>query len=155
MASNDFLETCLVFFDKIGIQTKSVNEVRDCVVPGVSIHAGILHISASDLLYPGDILHEAGHIAVVPSAERQHLNNLSIGARKDAAAEEMMAIAWSYAAALHLNFDPKAVFHDEGYKGGGSWIADAYQTGGTIGVPMLEWVGMTDEFPTMNTWVRD
>ena len=33
------------------------------------------------------------------------------------AGEEMGAIAWSYAAALHIGLDPRVVFHEDGYKG--------------------------------------
>lgn len=152
--SSNTLAMCLEFFSRIGIQAECVPEVTDFVVPGVSIQAGVLQISEAELLYPGDLLHEAAHIAVVPLADRGSLNNRSIGDRDQAAAEEMMAIAWSYAAALHLNLDPKIVFHDDGYKGGGSWIADTFETGGNIGVPTLEWVGMTDNFPKMSRWVR-
>jgi hypothetical protein len=32
--------------------------------------------------------------------------------------EEMAAIAWSYAACVHLGLEPTVVFHSDGYKGG-------------------------------------
>lgn len=95
--------------------------------------------------YPGDILHEAGHIAVVPPAERHLLNADTIATREQREAEEMMAIAWSYAACVHLDIDAGFVFHDNGYKGGGSSIAESFKQGHYFGVPMLQWVGMTLE----------
>ncbi|MGB6230864.1 MAG: hypothetical protein WBF53_12165 [Litorimonas sp.] len=154
MHQSGFLETCLGFFDEIALETARVDSVTDCVVPGLSVQDGVLQICEAGLMYPGDILHEAGHIAVVPASERATLCNRSIEDREQSAAEEMMAIAWSYAAATHLELDLETVFHDNGYKGGGRWILDAFNRGGEIGVPMLRWVGMTEEFPEMLQWMR-
>ncbi|MEP3654225.1 MAG: hypothetical protein ABJO36_04950 [Litorimonas sp.] len=154
MTNSDILESCLIFFDEIGLATEHVEDISDCVVPGLSIKDGVLQICEDSLLYPGDLLHEAGHIAVVPKCDRATLNNETIGEREYSEAEEMMAIAWSYAAALHLKLDPTTVFHDDGYKGGGSWIAEAFASGGNIGVPTLMWAGMTDQFPKMTHWMR-
>jgi hypothetical protein len=82
----------------------------------------------------------------------------------DDPAEEMMAIAWSYAAALHLGIDPALLFHHE-YKGGGPNILAAFTEHGGFGVPMLQFVGMTrdakraraeggEPFPHMRRWLR-
>lgn len=76
----------------------------------------------------------------------------------------MMAIAWSYAACIHLKIDPYFVFHEEGYKNGGNHIADSFNNKQYFGVPMLQWKGMTvDEknadalgvksYPYMLNWV--
>lgn len=46
-------------------------------------------------------------------------------------------MAWSYAAALHLNIDPKIVFHEGEYKGSESLIS-IFASGGSLGVPLLE-----------------
>jgi hypothetical protein len=56
---------------------------------------------------------------------------------------EMMAIAWSYAACIHLNIDPHIVFHEQGYKGGGKDIVRSFREGGNMGVPLLQWQGMS------------
>jgi hypothetical protein len=77
----------------------------------------------------------------------------------------MMAIAWSYAAAVHMGLDPAVVFHDDGYQGGGSSIVENFSQGHFFGVPMLQWLGMTVEpaqsssrglapFPHMLQWLR-
>jgi hypothetical protein len=103
---------------------------------------------------------------VVPSAERSSLNDETIILREQRDAEEMMVIAWSYAACVHLGIDAGFVFHDEGYKGGGSYIADSFNNGNYFGVPMLQWVGMTQEkkneaepdkpvYPALLKWLRD
>jgi len=76
-----------------------------------------------------------------------------------------MAIAWSYAAALHLGIDPALLFHDE-YKGGGPAILEAFTGGSGFGVPMLQWVGLTHDaararaeggepYPHMRRWLRE
>ncbi len=81
-------------------------------------------------------------------------------------AEEMMAIAWSYAAAVHLRIDPAIVFHAAGYRGGGANLRDAFSRGGGVGVPMLQFYGMTFDrkraaeegvpaYPCMRYWLRE
>ena len=137
----------------------------ECFLPGISIVNGEIEVDMEKLKYPGDILHEAGHIAVVPSTERSTLNEHSIAGREQREAEEMMAIAWSYAVCVHLNIDLAFVFHDNGYKGGGSNIAENFKQGNYFAVPMLQWVGMTNEkkneaepgkpvYPAMLQWLR-
>jgi hypothetical protein len=135
-------------------------------LPGISIEKGELIIDEEKLLYPGDILHEAGHIAVVPIIDRNSLDEHSIEKREHREAEEMMTIAWSYAVCVHLDIDAGFVFHDEGYKNGGSHIAENFKQGHYFGVPMLQWTGMAKErkneeqpdlpvYPKMIKWLRD
>jgi hypothetical protein len=71
-----------------------------------SSEQGGLIYDPGKLRYPGDLLHEAGHLAVM-SPERRLRAQPYVGKY---AAEEMMAIAWSYAAAVHLGLDPSIVF---------------------------------------------
>lgn len=154
------------FLQSIGIPVHFMPLPDDSFLPGISITNGEILVDMEKLKYPGDILHEAGHIAVVPRAERHLLNAESIAAREQREAEEMMAIAWSYAASVHLGIDASFVFHDSGYKNGGSNIAESFRQGHYFGVPMLQWVGMTHErpdvsepdrvvYPAMNKWMRD
>ncbi len=56
---------------------------------------------------------------------------------------EMMAIAWSYAAAVRLDVDPATVFHSGGYRGWAGSIIDNFSAGRYFGVPMLQWIGLT------------
>ena len=159
------LEPILRFLAEIGIAVEYAELIRDTVLPGIDIQLGRLVIDSSKLEHPGDLLHEAGHIAVVPTAERSTLSSVNIGARKDQAAEEMMAIAWSYAAALHVGIHPYVVFHEHGYHGGGKEIADNFIDGRYFGVPMLEYAGMSGReelnnkfhslFPKMSRWTRE
>jgi hypothetical protein len=114
-------------------------------VPGVCIHHGGLLIDTDSLKYPGDILHEAGHLAVVSAENRKKMDGILTNDHNEAPAEEMTAIAWSYAAAVYLNIDPKIVFHEFGYNGGGGYIADNFAMKNYFGVPMLQWLGFTKD----------
>ncbi len=158
------LDKSVAFLQQIGL-TAQYGELaqQDCFLPGCSIANGEIIVDKHLLLYPGDILHEAGHLAVVPAAERCTLHSDQIANRTDAPAEEMMALAWSYAACVFLSIDPHFVFHDNGYKGGGNNLVENFQAGRYIGVPVLEWLGMTTTdansgipvYPAMIKWLRD
>lgn len=162
----DLLERVVIFIRSIGIPVAYRSLDEDTFLPGILIDKGNIFIDRQRLKYPGDLLHEAGHIACVPTAERAGLTATAIGMREHHAAEEMMAIAWSFAACKYLTIDPYFVFHEEGYKGGGKEIADQFEMGNYFGVPMLQWAGMTAEphqaekldrpaYPLMAKWLRD
>jgi hypothetical protein len=131
-------------------------------VPGIAIDHGTLLIDKPKLLYPGDLLHEAGHLAIMTPERRMGIQ----GDAGKKAAEEMMAIAWSYAAAVHLGLPANVVFHEGGYKGGSASLIENFTTGHYIGVPMLQWIGLTadekrakelgvEPYPAMIKWVLD
>lgn len=160
---NANFEKAISFIKRIGIEIefKLINP-STCFLPGLLIEQGKIIIDQSKLEFQGDVLHEAGHIAVVPASERDTLDGSTIGRRKDAAAEEMMAIAWSYAACAHLNINPEFVFHSNGYKGGSSSLIENFGAGRYVGVSVLQWLGMTAPlgydngvYPNMIKWMRD
>ena len=79
---------------------------------------------------------------------------------------EMGAMAWSYAAAIHLGISPSVVFHDAGYRGEARTLVENFGAGRYLGVPMLEWLGLTatgknakalgvQSYPKMLRWLRD
>ncbi|AGA89205.1 hypothetical protein Thimo_0335 [Thioflavicoccus mobilis 8321] len=157
---SSFLNRARVFLKSIGIDMEPATLERKTFLPGVRIEGTMLHVDESRLEYPGDILHEAGHIAVAPPSRRGRLKDQV----SNDPAEEMMAIAWSWAALKHLQADPRIVFHDA-FKGGSDNLIDAFSNGGGCGVPVLQWLGMTAEgpraeelgvspFPHMIEWVR-
>lgn len=165
-ASPDLLKHVTDFLMEIGVPVEFRDLEGYCFLPGIQIANGILLIDIDRLQFPGDIIHEAGHIAVVPPAERATLNEISICERPMREAEEMMVIAWSYAVCVHLNIDPSFVFHDQGYHSGGSHLADQFKEGRYFGVPMLQWTGMALEkrepqnphlpvYPAMINWMRE
>lgn len=152
----------LSFLDRIGVVYRLSKIDCHTFLPGLKLSEGTLIIDLEQLLYPGDILHEAGHLACMPPEIRQGMSD-DLENSDLHQGGEMMAIAWSYAACIHLELDPAFVFHEEGYKSGGKNIIENFQQGGNIGVPLLQWCGMTFDknqaekhqtkpFPHMQAW---
>jgi hypothetical protein len=148
------------FIRGIGLGVEPATLGGESLLPGVTVKAGSLLVDQATLLHRGDLLHEAGHLAVCEPARRATLEDVG-----DDPAEEMAAIAWSYAAARHLEIDPTMVFHSEGYRGGAQVLLTAFESGATVGQPMLEWFGMTlspkaaaeqglEPYPHMLRWLR-
>ncbi len=149
----------LDFVIQVGLTIRERPLPETTFVPGIFIEQGALVIDRSRLAHPGDILHEAGHIAVTPSEDRALLHdNLNSGP-----ADEMAAIAWSFAACVELGLGAEVVFHAHGYQGGGPSLAENFREGRYLGVPLLQWYGMTREradgsgapvYPRMSRWLR-
>ena len=132
-------------------------ELPDSFLPGLTIERGGLVIDESRLEYPGDLLHEAGHIAVAPPEARPLMSgSLDDVPGLDTATLEWAAIPWSYAAALAIGIDPAIVFHEGGYHGHSAGLLSNFQLGVPIGLHLLVDAGMTsgDEFPKMLRWLR-
>jgi hypothetical protein len=149
--SNDGLAGRIAgFLAGIGIPV-TMEPAGDGLLPGLAVRGGGIVADPGRLLYPGDLLHEAGHIAVTDPALRPALCDVS-----DDPGEEMAAIAWSWAAAAELGLDPEVLFHADGYRGGSAAIIDGFSTGRWFGVPLLACWGMTEEaiFPRMIRWLR-
>jgi len=151
----------VAFLRSIGIAVNRAAVGDDTILPGIALVQGSIHIDETRLLYPGDILHEAGHLAVTPAASRPACNgNLAVGG-----GEEMGAIAWSYAAALHLGIDPAIVFHPNGYRSGSDSLLENFGAGRYLAVPLLQWMGLAFDdtraaemgckpYPHMIRWLR-
>lgn len=164
-AEQVLFDKCIRFLNSIGIPTQFRAIAPDSFLPGYLIENGMIIIDRQLLQHPGDILHEAGHIAVVPAADRPHLTEQSIPQRKNREAEELMAIAWSYAACMYLLIDPAFVFHEEGYRGGSSYITETCGNNTYFGLSMLQGIGLTADneqtqrvhipyYPHMIKWLR-
>lgn len=149
----------VAFLEGIGIAV-APGAVEAGFLPGIAIRDGGLIVDAGRGFHPGDLLHEAGHIAVMAPENRPALSEVA-----DEPADEMAAIAWSYAAALAIGIDPRILFHGEGYRGGGAALAAAFEGGATPGAPMLQLYGMSAEphmaerlglapYPAMRHWLR-
>jgi hypothetical protein len=165
---NHVLATITRFLHSIGIPIKEVTLHEDTFLPGILIRDGALLVDRAKLLYPGDLLHEAGHVAVMTREERQMTsgNMATNKSQNEAGGDELMAIAWSYAALVHLKLKPDVVFHPDGYKGASQWYIDLFENGNYMALPMLQWIGLCyDEkqaaihnakpFPHMQKWLRD
>jgi len=110
----------------------------DTFLPGVTLMPSGLIVDPERLLYPGDLLHEAGHLATMLPAQRASAGS---NAGSDMGGE-IAAQTWSYAAAIHLRLPPEIVFHSNGYKGAAASLIRIYRDG-TAGVPLLQWMGLT------------
>jgi len=148
----DATDRIIGFLDAIGLPCRRGTIPDATVVPGIFIENGGLVYDADKLAHPGDLLHEAGHLAVM-APERRARSRPDVGKY---AAEEMMAIAWSYAASVHLDLDPAVVFHPQGYRGQSASLIRTFTSNPhPFGVPMLRWLGMTDAYPAMIRWLND
>jgi hypothetical protein len=140
------------FIRSIGIPVTMTRISGDTFVPGIRIDHGTLLVDRSRLTWPGDLLHEAAHLAMVPADSRTAF----VDDAGDGGGEEMGAIAWSWAALVHLGLEPSVVFHDGGYRGGSQNLIDNFQNGRYVGVPFLRWIGLAgDDYPVMLKWLRD
>lgn len=158
------LDKILAFLTQIGLDHKlePINEKTH--LPGLIIRSGSLIIDLEKLQYPGDILHEAGHMACTPPEVREAMTDTEEVNKCHDLGNEIITVAWSYAAALHAGIDPQVVFHEHGYKGQGQYLIQHFAGGGTQGLPMLQWLGMTYDaynaqrlgekpFPHMINWL--
>lgn len=157
-------EKTVDFLKSIGIE---VNEkaLGETFLPGVELTPKGINVDYSKLLYPGDLLHEAGHWAVATAQTRELIGTDAIN-DWPSQGDEMAAILWSYAALLHLQLPADFVFHPNGYKNASKWYIDSFAGKNYIGLPLLEWMGLTlsdnraveegkQAFPVMQKWLRD
>jgi hypothetical protein len=150
---------------EIGIPVEFEPLPADTFLPGLALERGRLRVDEGRLVWPGDLLHEAGHVAVATPEVRPLLGGDIDVPGVDMTQLEWGAIAWSYAAALAIGIDPREVFHDGGYRGRGPGLARTFALGGSIGVHVLEDAGMAagpgraeeldvDPYPHMLRWLR-
>src|SRR5215470_17845326 len=113
----EILDTILAFLADIQIPVGEGPVPADSVLPGIRLVRGTLVYDRAALRWPGDLLHEAGHIAVTPAALRPVLSGALESPVEAPHAGEVEATAWAYAAAVHLGLPPAALFHECGYRG--------------------------------------
>lgn len=154
--------TITEFLVDIGLQVRASAIHEHTFLPGIHVKDGVMNIDEGRLLYPGDLLHEAGHLAMLLPSERPQAG----GKMGHDGGAEMAALAWSYAAALHLGLTPEVVFHEAGYRGESQALRENFAAGRYVGVPMLEWAGLTatgkhaealgvQPYPAMRRWLRE
>ena len=133
----------------IPVETATLDEPG--FLPGIVVGGGAPVHDPVQLEWPGDQLHEGGHIAVTEAEGRAAIAEVG-----DDPALEMASMAWSFAAACAIRLEPAIAFHADGYRGGGAGLAGRYATGFGPGTPMLARFGMTGEagYPTMAGWLR-
>ncbi|HEV3201854.1 MAG TPA: hypothetical protein VGZ73_28345 [Bryobacteraceae bacterium] len=156
------LEAILEFLAGLGMPVRLGETTGKTFFPGVRIVEGGLVVDLARLKHPGDILHEAGHLAAM-EPERRARTTDDAGPN---GGEELASTGWSYAVAVHLRLDPAVVFHEDSYRGDGDSLLENFAEGRWIGVPLLQLWGMTlDEknarqsgakpYPHMRRWLRE
>jgi hypothetical protein len=144
--SDSTFSAIAAFLAEIGLPVEIGEIAQPTFLPGIHAESGTLRVDPSKLSFPGDLLHEAGHLALLTAQQRAQV----IGD----------------AAAVHLQLDPAAVFHEHGYHGGSQSILQNFAEGRYIGVPMLQWLGLSldprsarplgvEPYPHMLRWLRD
>lgn len=159
-AHSEYLPAILAAIGTTGLAVRHGPVHGDELIAGVRIERGGLTVDRDRLRYAGDVLHEAGHLAVLPPAERAAV----AGVLPAEGAQETAVLAWSYAAALAFDLPLDVVFHD-GFKAGGPWLRETFAGGDVLGQPMLQHWGMTrlvgtaepadlPVYPEMGCWLR-
>jgi len=149
----------LTFFTDIGIRYQQTSIPEQTFLPGILIDRGILLIDKDRLLHPGDLLHEAGHIAITPQNSRPNLSG-DVHKCGHRGGEEMAAIAWSWMALKKMKLDPEVLFHSDGYKGASKSYIEAFTSGPPFGFPLLGYFDMCDYSDpqrqplSMSRWLR-
>jgi hypothetical protein len=157
---HDPLVTKLVTFVRgLGIEVQACAIDWKTQFPGLDIRAGAVLVDEAQLIHPGNILHEAGHIAVHDPALRSRQKF------SPSRGEELSALAWSYAAIVHLGLNSELVFYPGSYHGWATSLIENFAEGRYLGVPLLQRYGMALEarfaaerciepYPHMLRWVR-
>ncbi|MFC4818660.1 MULTISPECIES: hypothetical protein [unclassified Flavobacterium] len=154
------------FLNEIGIEVREEKLGNDTFLPGLTMKSNAVIIDYDQLKYPGDILHEAGHIAVASPETRAVIGTTEVPEGWPDGGEEMGAILWSYAASIHLGLPLDFVFHSDGYKNSSEWLIQSFENETYIGLPFLEWIGLAygkekalenqkPPFPVMLKWIRN
>lgn len=154
------------FLTEAGIEVMPAQLEQDCFLPGILVLNGKLLVDETKLIYPGDLLHEAGHLAVAPGDVRHSLSGEVMIPGADMDAVEAQATAWAYAATIHLGLDARVLFHDGGYRGQSEGLIFTYGAGVYPGAYGLQELGMTAgremagrfgvaAYPHMLKWMRE
>jgi len=152
---NTITEKICKFLHQIGIPTVQKTIEQETFLPGLLISKGSIYFDPERMSEPGDLLHEAGHIALMSQTKRDTTEGNVMENRDPGENDEMGVILWSYAALLHLELKPEVVFHNRGYHSDSEWLIEQFESGNYIGLPLLEFKGLTDKetFPKMRAWM--
>ena len=174
------LERVIEHLRRIGLAVHVDSGVNG-FVPGVRIVDGALSVDPTCL--SSSLLHEAGHLAIVPGRFRSLMNdNLAVGMRRMFDELESMnlhpdhplrraaiqcsdpeATAWAWAAGLACGLAPNEIVMDHEYDGAGAEIRAMLACGQYAGINGLAHAGMCkrgmsvcaeERYPVMTTWLQ-
>lgn len=140
-------------------------DLKDAFIPYVRVEAGGMTISGA--VFPGDILHEAGHLAVIPgdfrplavdslsavmNAMTKYIENNPHGlaqwpedptSRAILQSGEAEATAWQYAAAQAIGLPDEWLFPPDSYEGESAQVLQYLKSKTHLGVNGLQAAGWT------------
>ena len=159
MFSDSLVTRLTTFVVSIGIEVQACAINWKTQFPGLDIKLGNVLVDEKELIHPGNILHEAGHIAVHDPARRKDPKF------SPTRGEELGALAWSYAATVYLGLSSELVFYPGSYHGWDTSLVENFAEGRYLGVPLLQRYGMALEsrraaeldlqpYPHMLKWLR-
>lgn len=156
MDNQNIIDHIVRFLQSINISVVEQELPNDTFLPGLSLYGNSILMDREKLKYPGDILHEAGHLAVTEEEIRPLIGTSKMSDTWPTAGDEIATIIWSYAACRFLKLDLEIVFHPNGYKNDAEWLIEQFNNKNYIGLPLLEWMSLCnkEEFPKMNKWTR-
>ncbi|WP_400191960.1 hypothetical protein [Hymenobacter sp. B81] len=156
-AAVSLVDQLLAFVRGIGLEVREADLAGQATfLPGILLERGALVVDRRRLLYPGDLLHEAGHLAVTAAAERPTVGGNVTEHHPEKEGEEMAVHCWAYAACRALGLPPDVLFHPAGYRGSSAWFIEQFSQGYYPGLPLLVWMGLTTptEYPRLTRWLR-
>ena len=140
-----WVRACISFVQGIGLEVVTRDSGVRGFIEGVRVRAGVLHVGL-DTVFPGDVLHEAAHLALIPlrfrhladgdlrdvnKAMRNYVEAHGEGlmrhpedplCRAVLQADEQEAAAWQYAAALKVGLPDVWLFPDDAFEGNGKAV---------------------------------
>ena len=156
MTTTDTTQTLLDFLTGIGIAVREGPVPAGSFLPGIRLDAGTLVVDRAALRWPGDLLHEAGHIATTPAALRAALDDRIEDDPGVPHRGEAEATAWAWAALVHLGLPADLLFHGGGYQGHSAGLALTYSVGVYPGAAGLTQAGLAapGEYPRLRRWAE-
>lgn len=154
------------FLRDIGLPVVETALPGDTFLPGIAIRDGGLIVDQDRLRWPGDLLHEAGHLAVLPPALRARASDDLADEQDVPHAGETEAMAWAWAAVHAIGLPPEVLMHEGGYHGQAAAVLQMYAVGIVPGLRGLCESGMTAargftpdpidiQYPQMLRWLRE
>lgn len=159
MERDEVIRRCYAFVKSIGLEVDERPISGKTFTPGITIEGKKLIVDREQLKYTGDLLHEAGHIALLDKEQRANVNGDATMGKKETEGYELGVLCWSYLAAISAGVPPESVFHPDGYKGESDWLLENFGNKKYIGLPLLQWMGIVERDsgtePKVVCWLRE
>ena len=160
--SDGTLSTIAAFLSEIGLPVEIGEIQQPTFLPGIHVESGILRVDPARLSWPGDLLHEAGHLALLTEQQRKQVDRRRgrRWGRRDSAQSPGRTPRPFICNSIPASFSTSTVTTAAARASCENFAAGRY-----IGLPMLQWRGLTlDEknarasgvkpYPHMLRWLR-